>query len=255
MTAEIRSGLVPLLASVFAWLAATAEPARAVVGPSQDGTALAPFVVMVLNHLGATAGFCSGIVVSREAVLTAAHCVPAGAELRVHFRGQDGAPVLLPVIATVVHPGYRADAVKARQRSIDLALVRVATALPDRFRPATLSDEMSAAKPGTPFRVAGFGVAREREGASSGQLRIGTIEAREPVSDVLLWARDPQHRGTGACTGDSGGPVFETESDTVAAVTLWSAGDGKNRCGALTQALWLAPQRAWIAGILARWTP
>ena len=34
---------------------------------------------------------------------------------------------------------------------------------------------------------------------------------------------------------------------------VWSAGAGTNRCGLLTQAVWLEPQRAWIDGVLARW--
>ena len=189
---------------------------------------------------------------ARRAVLTAAHCVPGGGDLRVHFKDEGGAPVLLNVADVIRHPGYRADAVKSRQRSIDLALIRLPDDLPARFRPAALGSIDSAAV-GTPFRVAGFGVGQEGEGASSGLLRQGTIEARAPLSSLLLWARDPAGRGTGACTGDSGGPVLDANSDTVDALTLWSAGDGAHRCGALTQALWLGPQRGWIDAILHGW--
>lgn len=253
MKGPIRSMLAAPLVATIAWLATASDPAAAVVGSSVDGAALAPYVVMVLNRAGATAGFCSGIVLTREVVLTAAHCVPSGAALRIHFRDDTGAPVLLPVASVVSNPGYRADAVRSRQRSIDLALIRLRTPLPERFRPATLVGTDIPAGVGTSYRVAGFGVTREGDGASSGHLRIGTLEAREPLSQVLLWAHDPAGRGTGACTGDSGGPVFEAATDAVAALTLWSAGDGTERCGALTQALWLAPQRAWITDVLGRW--
>ncbi|MGI4765255.1 MAG: trypsin-like serine protease, partial [Janthinobacterium lividum] len=75
-------------------------------------------------------------------------------------------------------------------------------------------------------------------------------DARAPLSDVLLWAEDPAHAGAGACTGDSGGPMLDAAGE-VAALTLWSAGDGKRQCGALTQALWLAPYRAWIVKMIA----
>ena len=253
MKAATRSRLTGCLAAIAVWIATAFGQAAAVVGPSVDGASLAPYVVMVLNRSGATAGFCSAIVVNRDAVLTAAHCVPAGAALRVHYRGQDGQPILLPVVATVSHPDYNADAVRRRQRSIDLALVRLGSPLPDRFRPATIAAATPGAPEGTSFRIAGFGVTREGEGASSGHLRIATVEVRKPLSNVLLWARDPSGRGTGACTGDSGAPVFEAKSDAVAALTLWSAGQGTARCGALTQALWLAPQRVWIAGVLRQW--
>ena len=229
-----------------------ATPSNAVVGPSTDGAAAAPYTVMILNRTGRAAGFCSGVVLARRAILTAAHCVPPGGDIRVHFRDEAGKPVLLPVEAVTRNPGYRADAVRTRQRSIDLALIRLPDDLPERFRPADLG-ALDGAPVGTPFRVAGFGVGREGDGATSGQLRMGAVETRAPVSAVLLWARDPAGQGTGACEGDSGGPVLAASADTVEAITLWSAGDGARRCGALTQALWLGPLRGWIAGVLSGW--
>lgn len=229
-----------------------ATPALAVVGPSTEAGDLAPYVVMVLQRSGPAAGFCSGVVVTPKVVLTAAHCAPPKAELRIHFKDADGKPVLLPVAEALRHPGYRADAIKTRQRSIDLALLRLPDDLPARFRPASLG-VASATSIGTAFRLVGFGVTRENDGVSSGILRTAKLEARAPLSSLLLWASDPEHRGAGACTGDSGGPVFDVASDTVEAVTLWSAGAGRSACGTLTQALWIGPQRQWIEGIIAGW--
>ena len=228
-----------------------ASHAQAVVGPSRDADGgLADSLVMVLQRHGAAAGFCTGIVVGPRAVLTAAHCVPPGADLRIHFKDAEGAPVLLPVEGVTRHPGYRAEAIAKRERSIDLAVVTLDAPLPPRFRPATLSGQASA-RVGEAFTVAGFGLQREGEAASSGRLRQGGLSARAPLSDVLLWAEDPTRQGTGACTGDSGGPMLDA-SGAVAALTLWSAGVGRRQCGALTQALWLAPYRDWIAGAAAR---
>jgi hypothetical protein len=41
----------------------------------------------------------------------------------------------------------------------------------------------------------------------------------------------------------------------VVAITTWSAGTGGRRCGTVTQGPLVAPQRAWIDGVLKRWGP
>lgn len=235
---------------VLATAAFLAGPARAIVGPSTDGGDLGSAVVMVLNRSGNVAGFCSGIVVRQDVVLTAAHCVPQGAVVKAHYR--DGETIaLLDVTAVVRSPDFRPDAIRKRQRSVDLALVRLAKPLPLSFRPAVLGEGQGATL-GTAYRLAGFGVRREGQADTSGTLRAAAAIAEAPLSDVLLWSRDPDGHGGGACTGDSGGPVV-AEDGRVVAVIAWSAGWGGAHCGALSQAVWIGPQRSWIEGVLGSW--
>ena len=242
---------MPLL--LVALVLITSRPAPALVGASVPGGALASAVVMVLNRWVGGAGFCSGVVVAQNVVLTAAHCVSSPKDTRIYFRDETGRPVLIDSAGSAAHPLYRADAPKTRKRSIDLALVRTALRLPARYRPVTLDRGTSIAV-GARFRIAGFGVTREGAGASSGELRVGLLEARAPLSPILLWADDPAHTGAGACAGDSGGPIFARTSDIVIAVTDWAAGPGSRDCGDLTQATLVAPQRSWIESVLREWS-
>ena len=218
-------------------VAATAGPAPAIVGRTRDVASAS--VVMVLGRDGVRAIVCSGVVVGPRAVLTAAHCVHAPSNTRIHFRDARGQPVLMDVARVARHPGYRSDAVVARSRSIDLAIVVTRDDLPSRFAPAilgTASDEV-----GTSFTIAGFGIAHEGDEASSGVLREGAVALRAPVSGLLLWLTG----SAGACTGDSGGPVFGTSGEVVA-IIAFAQGEGATRCGALTQAVRIAPFRDWV---------
>ncbi|MEX0590626.1 MAG: trypsin-like serine protease [Xanthobacteraceae bacterium] len=60
-------------------------------------------------------------------------------------------------------------------------------------------------------------------------------------------------KAAGACTGDSGGPVFQGEKHAlgpdprVAAVIGWSTGTKDRECGLVTGATLVAQQLDWIA--------
>jgi hypothetical protein len=242
--------LSPVLAGLL--LGALGSPALAVVGPALEDPGFSAHIVMVLNRQGDRAGFCSGVVVATRAVLTAAHCVTAPADMRVHYRDGAGGVVLLPVKTVAVNPAYRADALTRRVASIDLALVETESPLDGRFSAADL-DATGAVAVGDPLRIVGYGVGREGEGKTGGVLRAAALRVRAPLSGTLLWAEDPEAAGAGACTGDSGGPILSGDGARVLAIVTWSAGVRGKRCGTVTQGPLVAAQRAWIEGVLAGW--
>jgi secreted trypsin-like serine protease len=220
--------------------------ATALVGKSADGAKWRNHVVMVLSRSGSRAGFCTGVVLTRSVVLTAAHCLSAASDARVYLPGQ---PLLSPA-RIAKHPDFHADAARTRSRSIDLALIETAEALPADLSAPAFADTAHY-EIGTAFEIAGFGVSREDDAKTSGTLRTAHVTLHAPLSSVLLWLDDPQNE-TGACTGDSGGPVF-TESGTLAAIIAFAEGSGRRHCGKLTQAVLLAPQRQWIDNVIASW--
>jgi hypothetical protein len=231
--------------AALALVALAPDPGRAVVGGAPDDGALSRATVMVLSSKG---GVCSGVLVAPDTIVTAAHCVAGAAEHRVHYKGADGAPVLIEVAAKAIHPGYAADAIKTRRPSVDLALVRAAEPLPARFAPTSVSDENPA--PGAGLILGGYGAAREGDPRSTGTFRIASLTGVAPYgpSRILVWAKGD---GAGACQGDSGGPIAGATG--ILAVATWATGAKSRGCGELTQGVLLGPQRDWIDRTLAGW--
>ena len=221
-------------------------PAEALVGASRDGSAYAGHVVLLSKRSAHGGSLCSGVVVAQDVLLTAAHCAPNRNDVRAVV-----GDALRTISDVAVHPGYRADAAKARVKSIDLALVRLAQPLPSSFSPVTFSDRTSA-NVGETFTYVGFGMTNEAAPEQVGRLRAANIPTQAPLSKVLLWASDSANKGTGACAGDSGGGVFDG-NDHLIAIIDWATGSGGKRCGNLTQSALVASERAWIDRVLAGW--
>ncbi len=226
----------------------SATPASAVVGPSADGAAFAQETVMVLTRGPEGSGYCTGVVLSPRAILTAAHCLRPASDMLVHFRDADGAPVVIAVTAALAHPDYRPDARVRRVRSIDVGLIETSEPLPPRFHAAEIAEGPPPA-PGDGVEIVGYGLQREGEAKSGGRLRALRVPVREPRSQVLLWIGP----GGGACSGDSGGPIYGVDGASVFATVAWTEGEHGLECGSLTQGVLLAPLRAWIESAIQRW--
>jgi hypothetical protein len=224
----------------------SAPESKAMMGETVDASAQASHVAMLLRRGARSAGFCTGVVIARRALLTAAHCVGAASDLRVYAPPHSGA--LLEIARVARHPAYRADAVAARRRSVDLAVIETREDLPGALTPVAWAIDAPAAV-GDEFTIAGFGVARDRGASGGGTLQAQRLRLRAPLSSLLLWLVAAQPPG-GACEGDSGAPVFDAQNRLVAIVAFAEGAKGA-RCGALTQAVRVAPWRAFIESALA----
>ena len=231
-------------------LASLTVPARALVGASPDGR-FADRVAMVLLRGPDTAGFCSALVLDSRTLLTAAHCVKATRDMAVHYRDASGAPVIIPVEAALAHPLYRPDAIRARVVSIDVALIRTARPLDSRFAGAALA--AGEGPPiGEPVILTGYGTTRDGDWKSGGELRSVALAVRAPASTVLIWAADPDGAIAGACSGNSGAPIWSADGRTAIAIATWAQAPHGRGCGGLTQGPLLAPLKGWIAETRAR---
>ena len=236
------AALLALALSALAW------PAFAVVGPARDGDGYSDRIVMVLARHGARQSVCSGVALGARLVLTAAHCLEGVADTLVAVRrGGRTTPVVVAAVAR--HPRYDPNAPRDRRISIDLGLVETATPL-EGFKFAEIDADRPAL--GAPVTVAGFGVTREGGPPSDGHIRAADLVVAAPLSNVTLWAKDPEASGLGGCHGDSGGPIYAADG-RLAAVVAWTNGLKGRGCGAITQGPLVAPERAWIEKTRARW--
>jgi Trypsin len=237
---------------VAANLSAGLTSASALVGSASEDRSFARHVVMVVKRGANQAGICTGVVIAPQIVLTAAHCLAAPKDMRVVFR--DGASRLVSVVVQAVarHPNYRAGVPTKGLFPTDLALIRTQDPLGNQLSAAGL-DESGAVSVGESLRIVGYGVNREGEGTSAGVLRSGVLQASAPLSEAFLWADDPNGRGVGGCTGDSGGPILSRDGESVLAITTRSTGVAGRHCGAFTQGSLVAPHRAWIKRTVNRW--
>lgn len=240
---------VPLLALCGA---ALATKAWAVVGPAREAPEYAPYVVMVMYQGGGETDFCTASVITRTAVLTAAHCVRGVSSTRVFYRGGEGQLIVYDVADIALNPDYRPNARRQHIASIDLALLRLREPLPPSFKPVELA-YLGPVAQGQRLRIAGFGRGNEDFTGTSGVLRAGVLSAAGPKSTFLAFFVDPSGSGLGGCTGDSGAPIFALDQPVLVAVAIRAKGTGGYACGASTEAVKIGPQLPWIRDTVQAW--
>ena len=231
--------------------------ATAMVGgaPTADPT-IARHVVLIVGSGGT---FCSGVAIARDLVLTAAHCTQPGADYKLMELDAAHQPTLRDVAQIARHPQFDLKTLLGHRATADLTLLKLAAPLGQKFVAAPLATPQTAAV-GDAFTVAGFGVAVRGDGRSGGTVRAASLVAtgQPGTLQIRLYDRDAQgeRAGLGACTGDSGAPVFVDQNGrlAVAGVVSWSTGPKLAAgCGGLTGVTPLTLYRDWILQTAKAW--
>ena len=232
-------------------------PAYAIVGggaPSTDGVGRS-----VVTIVGSRGNFCTVALIAPKLVLTAAHCVQPGADYRIVEYGADKQPSLQNVKSVAIHPGFNMQTMLAHRATADVALLQLEASAKGKT-PSALGTPDIPIIVGRRFTIAGIGVTVRGDGKSGGTIRAAGLVATGRPGTLQIRLVDPVGQGTreglGACTGDSGAPVFEDKQTgpAIIGVVSWSTGpNGSAGCGGMTGVTPLTLYRDWILQTARSW--
>jgi trypsin len=203
-----------------------------------DFAALGPEEEAAVVHLeahdiaGQQLGSCTGIAVGARAVLSAGHCVPEAVTARV----------VVSIGASADAADRRVEAVLAgRHPELDLSVLELSSDAP-ALAPFPLASRLP--EPGSVVQLAGFG---EDELGQLGHRRFVAEEVTRVDPDSIVV---DGHGRSGACRGDSGGPLIVRDWDGGAAVAGILSG-GNVGCTGVDRYTRVDLARAWISSVAA----
>jgi secreted trypsin-like serine protease len=259
------SGLAAGVPSPTAGARHGAPRARAaIVGGTPARGATFASVAEVFDLLGAETEECTGTVVSPSLILTAGHCAESIETGTVHRTsgfsvvtgGIDGLERQVSTVSSaIVYEGFRR---KVDEGDAALLVLATATTAPA----VTLAgSDSSALRAGTTATIAGWGEMHDEQRVPTGELR-----AAETVVQSDRWCRrsappfyagaeictiDTPSYASGACFGDSGGPLFAPSVTGEAPVEIGVAVHVYGRCSTRRPSVFTSV--AQIAGWVDAW--
>jgi len=219
--------------------------------------------------------YCTGILLKKNIVLTAAHCVFMQENYSVYFGVNHKQSKKITVEQVEYMEPFMKPTVTVQGKETalwDLAMLKLSEEAPAGYTESTLIGSASLLKSGLSMTPMGYGLNQSKyrkvpcKGSKSkkaqecfelvesgaGVLREGHVEFDKKEND-LEFSTKPQGAGS-ACNGDSGGPIFVKQRQSWAVAGILSRGRHEEGCqhGNIYTDLTAGPVKAWIKESLSK---
>ncbi|MBM4252413.1 MAG: serine protease [Deltaproteobacteria bacterium] len=188
----------------------------------QEGPEAKSTVGLIIQDSFGRESTCSAALIGPDLLVTAAHCVYGYAGVTAFFGLDRDTAIarrqLNPAAAVAIHPDYKAQGPEIAPH--DIAVLKLKSAAPSNYEPIALAASTANLEPGTQVLLAGYGITEL--GRDSGTLRYTMATYTGSDAQGRLQINDPWRRG--ACSGDSGGPLYHEEDGRYVVAGVLSGG-------------------------------
>ncbi len=186
----------------------------------QDG--LWRLVALVRMEWGGKKYQCTGVIVAKNAVVTAAHCLEKAQRVMVEFDNPSGIVQTVPVSGFMCHDWYE---LKNSLVAYDICIIKLNLPIPDGF----LATRISLRLPRDHDPVVGVGFGNDENGRQSVLKYFEGYVERVAVKGSFVIEGGTGH----SCHGDSGGPAFARVSGRLDLIGILSGSNSCDRGGAV----------------------
>jgi secreted trypsin-like serine protease len=201
-----------------------------------DSIKIASHTVVLLNTESQSShSRCTGTLIAKNVLLTAAHCVDADVSVLwvVTSIYEFSVSERHAVSKIIRHENYNSFARPTDEKeNSDIALVQFAGELPAFYQPTTWVSRFNPSLKRFWLPVAGYGESMDGQG-DSGELRIGKATVFNFDSSASYFKVD-QTSQEGICKGDSGGPAYLKIKDDYFLLGIVSGIDNHSPDGQIT---------------------